>query len=71
MARKKGKNPDANYDFPGAKTPIPREGKNAFAGMPDGAMMMAFPHKPQYRDGIVNGFVADLDQMSKIEENQC
>lgn len=68
---KRMKGPDANYDYSSQVQPKKPMGHGQYANMPDGAMIREFPHKPTYRDGIVNGFTADLDSLSEIEENQC
>ncbi len=64
----KGKN--ANYDFAKQKDPKAPMGHGSFANMPSSPMMKEFTREPQYRDGIINSFTANIRDVSDICENE-
>lgn len=70
MAYKKGSGPDANYNFAEQRQPKKRMGATGFANMPDQPIMTGFAKKPEYRDGIINSFVAGIRDLSDLSENQ-
>lgn len=44
-------------------------GKNDFAGMPPKCFTKEFGSEPQFRRGIANSFVSNIQNVSHIEEN--
>lgn len=70
MAYKRGKGPDANYDFKKQKDPKTPMGAGSFANMPDRPIFMTFAKDADYRDGIINSFTTTIEDTSDICENQ-
>ena len=69
MAKKyTGKN--ANYNSEEQVDPKKRMGQGDFANLPPSPKFMTFKNNPDYRDGIINGFSCDVEEVSGIYENQ-
>lgn len=61
---------DLNYNFKRQKDPQKPMGFGDFANLPKDAKFMNFSNVPQYRQGVVNSFTANLEEVSEIYENQ-
>lgn len=68
MAKNKGRN--ANYNFQDQVEPKVRMGQGEYANLPQEAKMLKFDNTPQYRDGIVNSWSANIEEVSGIYENR-
>lgn len=64
------KNKNANYDFAKQYEPRKPMGSGSYANMPEKPIMREFSREPEYRDGIVNSFTANIRDVSDICENQ-
>lgn len=58
-----------NYNFKAKKNPEKRMGEGDYAGLPSRPIYMTFKNDPQYRGGIINSFVTDVEEVSDIYEN--
>lgn len=67
-SKKYGKN--ANYNFSDQNEPKRRMGADDFANMPSSPKFLKFKNNPDYRDGIINGFACDVEEVSGIYENE-
>lgn len=67
MARKEK---NANYDFADQKDPKKPMGHGDFANMPSEPKFLKFSDKPDLRDGIVNSFTCNVEEISEIHENE-
>lgn len=63
------KTKDANYNHK-AKEPARNMGQGQHANLPQQAISRPFGG-PVYRDGLVNSFVASLEDISQVDENGC
>ena len=69
MAKKIAKHGhNANYDFK-QKAPMAPMGHGSFANMPEKPMFASFAKNGDYRDGLVNSFTCNIDELSKVDEN--
>jgi len=67
-SKKYGKN--ANYNFADQKEPRKRMGEGDFANMPSSVKYLRFKENAGYRDGILNNFTCDVEDVSGIYENE-
>lgn len=63
-------NQEANYEYYKSHEPAVPMGNSSFANMPAQPIITTFSRDHEHRDGIINSFSADLDQISGIEENR-
>lgn len=67
---KRSRGQDANYNYSRQVIPEVPMGHGSYANLPQDVMIRDFPHEPQYRDGIINGYTANINRLTDIEENQ-
>lgn len=69
MAKRK-EDRNANYNFQDQVEPKRRMGQGSFANLPEEAKILKFDNTPQYRDGLINSFTANIEEISEIYENR-
>lgn len=70
MKSKLRANQEANYEFYKSHEPAIPMGSGSFANMPNSPLITTFSREHEHRDGIINSFTTDVDQISSIEENR-
>lgn len=70
MGDKKNRSRNANYAFNSQKEPKRPMGAGSFANMPEKEMFIPYGQPESYRDGVVNSYSVNMQDVSKLNENR-